>query len=57
MNRKISQNNVRKLLRLGKTSLAVTLPKGILFELGWRETQKVAVKKRGKTIVIEDWKE
>ncbi|MCU0652769.1 MAG: AbrB/MazE/SpoVT family DNA-binding domain-containing protein [Candidatus Pacebacteria bacterium] len=57
MSRKTSENSTRKLLRLGKTSLAVTLPKNILLELGWRETQKVSVKLKGKTIVIEDWKE
>jgi len=57
MNKQISPNNVRKLLRLGKTSLAVTLPKDILIELGWRETQKVVVKKRANGIIIEDWKQ
>jgi len=24
-------------------------------ELGWRERQKVVVKKRGKKLIIEDW--
>ncbi|MFZ3074155.1 MAG: AbrB/MazE/SpoVT family DNA-binding domain-containing protein [Minisyncoccales bacterium] len=57
MSRKTSENSVRKLMRLGKTSLAVTLPKDILLEFGWRETQKVTVKKHGKTVIIEDWKE
>ncbi len=57
MNRKTSQNSVRKLMRLGKTSLAITLPKEILVQLGWRESQKVVAKKRGQTIVISDWKE
>ena len=53
--RKISENNIRKLTRLGKVSLAVTLPKNILDELGWREKQKVVVSKRGDSIVIKDW--
>ncbi len=55
--RKIAENNVRKLVRLGKSSLAVTLPRDILNELGWREKQKVTAKKRGRGIFIEDWKE
>jgi antitoxin component of MazEF toxin-antitoxin module len=56
MDRKISQTNVRKLVRLGKSSLAVTIPRNILFELGWREKQNLVVKKRGKGVIIEDWK-
>jgi len=57
MDRKITDESTRKLMRLGKISLAVTLPKAILSELGWKEKQKVVVKKRGNGIVIEDWKE
>jgi antitoxin component of MazEF toxin-antitoxin module len=57
MSRKTSEKNIRKIMRLGKASLAITIPKDFLLELGWREAQKVVVKKRGKTIVIEDWKE
>jgi antitoxin component of MazEF toxin-antitoxin module len=56
MDRKINDENTRKLLRLGKFSLAVTLPKSILAGLGWKEKQKVVVKKRGNGISIEDWK-
>jgi len=57
MSRKTSENNIRKLLRLGKASLAVTIPKDILLELGWQEKQKVVIKKHGKGILIKDWKE
>ena len=57
MSRKTSENNIRKLVKLGKTSLAVTIPKDILIELGWQEKQKLVVKKRGKGILIEDWRE
>lgn len=56
MSRKTSENNTRKLVKLGKTSLAVTIPKNILLELGWREKQNVVVKKHGKTVIITDWK-
>jgi antitoxin component of MazEF toxin-antitoxin module len=57
MDRKIKDGGIRKLMRLGKFSLAVTLPKGILAELGWKEKQKVVAKKYGNGILIEDWKE
>lgn len=53
--RKLMENNVRKLMRLGKSSLAVTLPKSALNELGWREKQKVIVERHGNGILIRDW--
>ncbi len=55
MDRKDSDKNTRKLLRWGKSSLGITLPRDILNDLGWEEKQKVIAKKRGKTIIIEDW--
>ena len=54
--RKIQNRNVRKLTRLGKTSLCLTIPAEMLRELRWREKQKVVVKKHGKKIIISDWK-
>jgi len=57
MNRKTSEKNIRQLTRLGKTSLSITIPRDLVVELGWRENQKLIVKKRGNGIVIEDWKE
>jgi len=54
--RKNINENVRKISRAGKSSLYVTIPIDIVRELKWREKQKVVVKKKGKTIVIEDWK-
>ena len=53
--RKIVDRNIRKITKVGKASFAVTLPKDLVFELKWRETQKVVVKKKGKTLVISDW--
>jgi len=53
--RSLKNRNVRKLIRLGSNSTAVTLPIEILDELDWRKGQKVVVKKKGKTIVIADW--
>lgn len=47
--------NVRKLTKLGGSSLAVTIPIEILRKLKWKERQKVVVKLRGSKITIEDW--
>ena len=47
--------NIRKLTKLGGSSLAVTIPVEILRKLRWKERQKVVVKLRGKKITIEDW--
>jgi antitoxin component of MazEF toxin-antitoxin module len=54
--RKLAEKNTRKLIRLGKSSLAVTLPKEILAALGWREKQKVVLQKKSGGIFISDWK-
>jgi NMD protein affecting ribosome stability and mRNA decay len=57
MNRPYLEKNTRKLTRVGKVTLSVTIPRDLIVELGWKENQKVVVKKRGKGVVIEDWKE
>ena len=53
--RKLEDKNIRKLTKFGGKSIAVTLPIEIVRELGWREKQKVVVKKKGKGVYIEDW--
>jgi antitoxin component of MazEF toxin-antitoxin module len=51
-----SRKPYRKLTRLGTHSAYVVIPAHILKELGWRERQKLTVKRSGKKIVIQDWK-
>lgn len=53
---KLKDKNTRKITRVGKTSLAVTLPKEITTALGWKERQKVSVKKVRGGVLIKDWK-
>ncbi len=53
--RKIQEQNIRKLTKVGQHSIAVTLPIEMVRELGWREKQKVVVKKKGEELVIGDW--
>lgn len=54
--RKQSEQDIRKITRLGKKSLAVTLPIEAVEKLGWRERQKVRVIIKGKHLIIKDWK-
>lgn len=55
---KLKDKNTRKLIRLGRAgaSLGLTLPKEIITALGWREKQKVTVKKVRGGVLIKDWK-
>lgn len=54
--RKIEDKNVRKITKVGQSSLSVTLPKELVKKLGWRERQKVRVAKVHGGLLIKDWK-
>jgi len=55
--RKMQDNNIRSLTKVSKgRSYCVILPVEIVKELGWRERQKLVVKKIRGGIVIRDWK-
>jgi len=56
--RELKDKNIRKLTRMGRagSSLGLTIPKELATALGWRERQKVVVKKVGKKLIVEDWK-
>ncbi len=54
--RKIVDQSVRKITRVGRKSLAVTLPKELVIDLGWKEKQKVIVKRVRGGLLIRDWK-
>ena len=53
---KLRDKNTRKLIKIGKTSLAVTLPKEMTEAFGWREKQRVVVKKIKGGLVIRDYR-
>ena len=53
--RKLEDKNIRKITKSG-SSLSVTIPIEMMRVLGWREKQKVVIKKRGKSIIVSDWK-
>jgi len=56
--KKLVDKNIRKLTRMGRagSSLGVTIPKELVTSLGWKERQKVVVKKLNGAIVIRDYK-
>ncbi|MFA5966893.1 MAG: hypothetical protein WC805_00030 [Patescibacteria group bacterium] len=57
MGRKIEERNIRKITKVaGGASFGITLPIELFRALGWRERQKVVVKKKGYSLIISDWK-
>ncbi|MBT7431764.1 hypothetical protein HN784_02905 [bacterium] len=54
--RKLEDQDIRKLTKVGKHSIAVTIPIEIVRELKWREKQKVTVKRVRGGVLIKDWK-
>jgi len=53
--RKLEDNLIRKITKSGD-SYSITIPIEIMREFGWREKQKVVIKKRGKSFNVSDWK-
>ncbi|MDP3244056.1 MAG: hypothetical protein Q8M83_00080 [bacterium] len=54
--KKLKEKNIRKLTKIGKKSLGITLPIEMVKQLGWREKQKLAVKRAKGCLVVRDWK-
>ncbi|MDI6778280.1 MAG: AbrB/MazE/SpoVT family DNA-binding domain-containing protein [Patescibacteria group bacterium] len=55
-NKKAGERGIRKLTKVGMKSFAVTIPIEMMRELGWRERQKVKVKRIKGGLVIRDWR-
>ena len=56
MRRASNSNEIRKLTKLGGKSIGLTLPIELVRELGWREKQRVTVKKVRGGFVVRDYK-
>jgi len=54
--RKLVDKSIRKLTKAGRASISVTIPVEIVKELGWKEKQKVVVKRIRGGVEIRDWK-
>ena len=55
--KKSNETAIRKLTRIGKKSIGLTLPIDEVRNLGWREKQKVVVKRVRGGLFIRDFKE
>lgn len=53
--KKTGQENLRKLTRMGKGSLGLTLPMEMVKKLKLKERQIVKLSLKGRTILIRDW--
>ena len=51
----IPEENIRNIQK-SRRSYYLNLPIQMIRQLGWKESQKVVVEKRGREIVIKDWK-
>jgi bifunctional DNA-binding transcriptional regulator/antitoxin component of YhaV-PrlF toxin-antitoxin module len=52
--RRTDKKEIRK-IQNSKRSYYITIPIEYIRKLGWRERQKVVVKKRGQKLTIQDW--
>lgn len=53
---KKEEREIRKLTKVGKKTIAVTIPIEIVRGLGWREKQRVVVKRIKGGLVIRDYR-
>ena len=51
----IEERNIRNITRNNSGTYSISLPIEFIRSLGWRERQKVIVRRRGKQLIIEDW--
>ena len=54
--KKSNETNTRKLTKIGKQSMGITFPIEYVRNLGWRERQRVVVKKIKGGLVIRDYR-
>jgi hypothetical protein len=54
--RKAEDKNIRSLTKAGGRSISVTIPIEMIRDLGWREKQKVVVKRINGGLQIRDWR-
>jgi len=52
----VKDKSIRKLSKSGRGSMYVLLPKDIVASLGWKEHQKLTVKRGKGCIIIKDWR-
>ena len=55
-NKKAEERNIRKLTKVGKKTIAVTIPIEIVRSLGWREKQRVKIKRVRGGFEVRDFR-
>ncbi len=55
-NKKSTERNVRKLTKIGRNSVGITFPIEIVRSLGWRERQRVSVKRVRGGVIVRDYR-
>ncbi len=51
----MTKEYIRKVVKNGRNSYYINIPKELARELKIRERQKLVIKKRGEGILIRDW--
>lgn len=51
------ERGIRIITQNDTGTYSVTLPIGLVRKLKWRKGQKVVVSRRGKDLIVKDWKE
>lgn len=54
--KKTDEKNIRKLAKIGKQSVGVTLPIEDVRALGWRKGQKLSIKRIKGGFEVRDWR-
>jgi len=54
--RREGQQSVRSITQNSTGTYSVSLPIAFVRKLKWRQGQKVTVERRGKDLIIKDWK-
>lgn len=54
--KKSNETNIRKLTKIGKQSMGITFPIEYVRNLGWKERQKLVVKRIKGGLVIKDYR-
>lgn len=54
--RRAGEQQIRNLTQNRTGTYSISLPIELIRQLNWQQGQKLTVSKKGKTLVIEDWK-
>ena len=55
--RKSEEHNIRRLMKLGETSYAITIPIEMVRDMGWKKKQKLVVSRYGDGVIVKDFEE